>query len=596
MASETPPDTPAKRLTQRERLDMLWSQLKNERSPFDAHWRLIADHLFPTRPRWTVSDKNRGDRRNGNIINASATLALQTLRSGLHAGLTSPARPWMKLATPDPSLTKRRNVAVWLAEVTERMHSVFHLSNIYNALPMLYGDVATFGTGATAILEDPGSPGKPGDLFRAQVYPVGSFALGLDNRGLPTTFMRETSKSVEQIVEEYGGKDGQALERGKEIDWSNISRTVKHLYDKNMILAQVPVRWAVYPNRDYNPRSLRNAMAWKSCHWEVSADAELLLRESGFNEFPVMCPRWIAVPDEPYANDCPGMTALGDTKQLQMMERRKGQAIEKMVNPALVGPLSLSTQKVSLLPGAVTYVDVRDGMQGLKSVHDVNLRVDHLTADAQAVENRINRAFYVDLFLMLTLSNTRGSQPPTAREVDELHEEKMLVLGPVLESMIDELLDPLIDRVFAMMFRAGLIPEPPEELKGVSLTVEYTSILAQAMKMQQVGVLDRMLASTMPMVQIFPEANAAFNPRFVMREYQDSLGLHPEVIRTDEEIDAAMAAQQKQAQAAQDAANAAVAAKAGKDLGTTPFGQSGGTVLDELAGAAQGGSAAPSVM
>ena len=51
------------------------------------------------------------------------------------------------------------------------------------------------------------------------------------------------------------------------------------------------------------------------------------------------------------------------------------------------------------------------------------------------------------------------------------------------ERLNDELLDPLIDRTFAIMLRVGLIPPPPQQLQGQSIKVEYTSILAQAQKL-----------------------------------------------------------------------------------------------------------------
>jgi hypothetical protein len=575
---------PEVQLTKRQRLEKLKGHLWTTRASFDTSWRDIASFLFPTRPRWTVSDRNKGDRRNQAIIDNTATYAMNTLRSGLHAGLTSPARPWMKLTTPDPGLARKPNVASWLQEVTDRMHAIFHMSNIYNALPMGYGDIGVFGTGALGIIDDPGTHGYDGDLIRAQVYPIGSFAVGRDSRGMATTFVRETGKTVESVIQEFGGKDGEPLRHGQEMDRSRFSRQTLRAWDKGDYHDPVTVNWAVYPNQEWD----RNKLGWRnfpfsSCHWEQGSDTGTFLRESGFREFPVLAPRWTSTPDEDYANDCPGMTALGDVKQLQGQQRLKGRAIEKMVNPALVGPLSLQSQKVSLLPGGITYTDVREGMQGLKPVHEVDPKLDAFVMDINEVQRRIDRAFYVDLFLMLSYQ-PRGAQPPTAREVQERHEEKMLVLGPVLESLIDELLDPMVDRVFAMMLRAGLIPDAPPELDGVTLTVEYTSILAQALKMQQVGVLDRFVGTMLPLGDRFPEIMAAMDPRFIARTYQDALGVHPDVLRKDEEIDAAMAAQAQQQQEAVAAQNAQAAAKAAKDLGTTPMGT--GSALDRLAGVA----------
>jgi hypothetical protein len=54
----------------------------------------------------------------------------------------------------------------------------------------------------------------------------------------------------------------------------------------------------------------------------------------------------------------------------------------------------------------------------------------------------------------------------TAREVAERHEEKLLQLGPVMERLQDELLDPLIRRAFGILWRGGYLPEPPKSSGG----------------------------------------------------------------------------------------------------------------------------------
>lgn len=569
-------------ITKRQRYEQRKSALWLERSSFESQWREIATYLFPTRPRFTVTDRNRGDRRNQAILDATATFAANTLRAGMHSGLTSPARPWMKLSVPDPSLAKFPPVQRWLHEITERMHAVFWLSNLYNALPLVYGDMGVFGTAAVGILDDPGSPGKPGDLFRAYAYPVGSYALGLDARGLADTFIRETEKTVGQVVEEYGGENGQPLERGQTPDWSRFSRMVKDAYDRGAYDQTLKVIWIVTPNREYRANALGpEGFLWTSCHYEDGQNGGVFLRESGFHEFPILAPRWFTNVDDIYGTDCPGMMALGDVKQLQMMQRRKGQAIEKMVNPPLVGPMQLRSQKTSLLPGDITYVDAREGQQGLRPIHEVRPDLTHFVMDIQDVQMRINRHFFADLFLMLTYAGgSRGAQPPTAREIEERREEKLTALGPVLESTIDELLDPLVDRVFAMMLRAGLIPDAPQELDGVELTVEYTSILAQAMKMQKVGLLDRFLQTALPMSQAFPGVLDAVDDRKVLREYGDALGVSPDLLRTDDEIEARGAARaQAQAQQAQ-VEQAALEARAAKDLSQTSM--TGDTALAAL--------------
>jgi hypothetical protein len=84
----------------------------------------------------------------------------------------------------------------------------------------------------------------------------------------------------------------------------------------------------------------------------------------------------------------------------------------------------------------------------------------------------VRAAFYADLFLMATqLEEVRS-----ATEIAERREEKLVMLGPVLERLHDDLLEPLIGRVFQIMCRNGYIPPPPfEELDGMKLQPEYVS-------------------------------------------------------------------------------------------------------------------------
>lgn len=526
----------------RERYQALAKKLLTDRSSFDAHWQELGQWLLPRRIRFTASDRNRGDKRNQAIINSTARFSARTLQSGLHAGLTSPARPWMKLTTPDPDLAKMPAVKDWLHDVTQRMLTVFIQANLYNVLPMIYGDMGVFGTAAMSVIED------SRDLFRCYPYPVGSYALGLDARGLVTTFVREYELTVRQVVETFG------LNRDtRMIDWSRISTSVQDLWNRGDYEVGIPLTWLVQPNLYANPKKLgAKFLPWSSCHYENGRDEKGFLRESGFNTFPVLAPRWDLTGEDSYGTDCPGMTALGDIKQLQIMERRKGQAIQKMVDPPLVVPSHLRATGATMLPGGVNYVDVREGMSGARALHEVTLNLEHLGRDIGEVQYRIQRAFYEDLFLMLAHSDqARGSQPVTAREVQERHEEKLLALGPVLERTNDELLDPLVDRVYGMMDAAGLIPPPPDDLDGIKLKVEYISIMHEAQKLVGVIGLDRLMASTVPLFEAYPNMRHKFDEFEIADLYADLLGVPPKVTRATEDAEAIVAEEAEAAKGAQ---------------------------------------------
>jgi hypothetical protein len=106
-------------------------------------------------------------------------------------------------------------------------------------------------------------------------------------------------------------------------------------------------------------------------------------------------------------------------------------------------------------------------MQGLKPIHEVRLEPaapDRTWASAVPDSARVLRGPVPDARAQ---RRTARRAAATAREIDERHEEKLLALGPVLERTNDELLDPIVDRAFALMEAAGLIPPPPRSCDGV---------------------------------------------------------------------------------------------------------------------------------
>jgi len=262
------------------------------------------------------------------------------------------------------------------------------------------------------------------------------------------------------------------------------------------------------------------------------------------------------------------------------MQREKAKALKKIVDPPLVGATELRTQKVSILPGDITYA--RDPASALRAAHEINFNLDHFRLDVGETQFRIQRAFYEDLFLMLARSDSRlGAARPTAREIEERHEEKLLALGPVLERTNDELLNPLIDRIFGIMLLHGLVPPAPDSLQGMALKVEYVSIMAQAQKLVGVAAQDRFVMSVLPLAQIDATVIDRVDTGRVVQNYADQLGIDPRSLRDDETV-AAMAAERQQQQQAIVAAEAAQKMGAGvKALGTTPADQD--SVLSRLA-------------
>jgi hypothetical protein len=590
IAKATPDEK--KPYSKRTMFETVRSQLELERSSFATHWRDLGEYILPRRPRFNTSDTNRGDRRNQKIIDSTATLAARTLRSGMMSGVTSPARPWFRLSPQDTGLEEVGHVKDWLYFVSQRMSTIFTKSNLYNCLPIVYGDIGVFGTGAMSIEEDMDS------VIRCYPFAIGSYSISNNDRLKVDTFFRDFRLTVRQIVEKFA----QLKDSGR-IDWSNCSSFVRDAWDRGQYETWVDLRHTIRPNEEYDPRkALSKFKKYQSVYYEVGTrgqsgggqfvtdgiDQDKFLSEKGYDYFPILCPRWEVTGEDAYGTSCPGMDALGDIKQLQLGEKRAAQAIEKMVNPPMTGPASLRNQKASILPGDITYVDVREGQQGYRPAHEVNLRLGELENKQQQIRGRIQRAFYEDLFLMLAESDRREI---TAREVEERHEEKLLALGPVLEQLNQDLLDPLIDNTFQIMLRQRMIPPPPKELQGMPLRIEYISIMAQAQKLIGIAGIERFHGFIAQAAQVEPSVKDKVNYDQMADIYGDMTSLPPGIVRTDEEVQAVRQQQAQAVQAQQQSEAVAQGAQAAKNLSQADT--SGKNALTELMQQAQAGNMVP---
>jgi len=532
--------------SKREQFNRRLASLKTERASFVEHWRDLSDYILPRQSRFVVTDRNRGDRRNSKIVDNTATLAVRTLSSGMMSGITSPARPWFQLRTPDPALNEFTPVKLWLDLVRTRMTEVFLRSNLYTTLPITYGDLGVFGTNAFAVLED------SDDVIRCYPYPIGSYMIATSYRGNVDTCYREFQMTVAQVVRQFG------------ID--KVSESVKNLYERGNKDAWIDVVHVVEPNDEFDER--RPASKYKrfcSVYYELGDNKDRLLRESGFDDFPLMAPRWALTGEDIYGHS-PAMDALGDIKALQLEQRRKAQAIDKLVNPPMTAPSSLRNQRASLLPGDVTYVDVQQGGQGFAPAYQINPRIQELVLDIQENQGRIRRAFFEDLFLMI--ANDQRSNI-TAREIQERHEEKLLMLGPVLERLNDELLDPLIDRAFNIMIKVGMVPPPPKELQGMDLSVEYISVMARAMKMVGISSIERTMQFAGQMAQANPQVLDKLDFDQALDEYSTMLGVPPSIIKDNKEVAATRAQRAQQQNAAMAMQMAQQGAQSAKTLSET---------------------------
>jgi hypothetical protein len=524
-------------------------ELKKVRQPLEGEWTALAEYIEPTRLRLILGDQKRISR--AKIIDNSGTFALRTLASGMHSGLTSPARPWFRLTTYDPDLKDYAPVKEYLSQVETRLREVFQGSNIYNAFHTGYGDLGQFGQSLGILVDD------DDEFVRMQQLTHGMFWLARDEKGRVTTMYRCFRWSVQRIIGRF-----------EYARVARLSNTIKTAYDTGRYDDTFDVWHAIEPRLSRNPNSIaKQDKPFLSNYWLDSTTERIsdgLLEESGFDENPLVGPAWELAGDDHYGTS-PGMVALGDVKMLQLEQQRKLEAIDKIVRPPMTGPTSMRNNPASLLPGSVTYVDDPTG-KGFRQAMEVNLRLSELGQDIRDTQERIRQAFYADLFLML--SNMEGIQPRNQFEIAERKEEKLLALGPVLENVYNGQLEPVIDRTFAILNRRNELPPPPPDLQGQELKIEYVSMLAQAQKAVATGGIERGMAFAGNLAAVKPDVLDKIDADEAIDVYFDMLGVQPSIVVPDEkvaELRQQRAEQMQQAQQMEAMATMAPAAKAGAE-------------------------------
>lgn len=512
-----------------------WALLRLEAmSKWYQRWRDISRYVNPKRGFFEGFVPNYNAQYDYRlIIDDNPAYYASVYASGMQSGLTNQSERWFRLGIGDPHLEEVDGVKFWLEDTEKVIRDIFERSNIYESFHQTYEELGLFGTGSFGIFEDFQT------VIRCRSYTIGEYYLGTDAAGRVSTFARQFWMTVDQLVEEYG--------------WQNVSDKVQALYNAGNRDQYILIYTICEPNSSRVPSlSDFRGMSWRSVTWEAQAAAEKALRVRGYHEFPFMCPRGRRTTTADVYGTGPGFDSLGNIKMLYRMQKDSLMAINKVADPPVQVDASVEGV-VNMLPGGVTRSSSTVPNAGVKPVYQVNPDIASIEMKIEKTDRKIAARFFVDLFKMMI---DAPDKERTAREIIEKHEEKLFLLGPVIGSVKNDMLDPAIDRTFAIALRAGLIAPPPRIIQGRPLKVEYISMLALAQKMAGVAAIEQESSFVGALSAAYPEARDIFDPDEAVRAHAASIGVPSKIIRSQEQVGQireARAQMQAEAQAKQDA-------------------------------------------
>lgn len=567
--------------TQRDTATAEWAALKSHletrlvalrnwrQSWWTQNWSDLAEFILPRRSIWLTqstggnpspNNMTRGRAINSAIADPTATLATRVCAGGLMSGLASPSRPWFKMV---PAIKKAPIDAAgqdWMDETQDRIYTVLAGSNFYNGFAQECEDLVVFGSGPSIIYED------ERDLIRLYNPAVGEYFLASDSTNRITGLYRLFVMTAAQMIDFFGVDDCPAdvqnawRDKGNQLE---VERLIGHAIEPNFGVGAA------------NAGRVPGNFTWREVYWVYGGQSNTPLSTRGFVDQPFTAARWATQSNDAYGRS-PGMDVLPDVMQLQVMTRRMAEAIEKQVRPPLIGDMSLKNQPSSTLPGHLTYVANLGPGTGMRSIYEVNPDVAAMAANILAIENRIKVGLFNDLFLMLEQA---PNAKMTAYEVAQKLQEKLQVIGPVIEGLLTESLKPKLKRVYSIMRRKGMIDPPPPSMHGMPLDIEFVSMLALAQKASATGGMERLIALVGNMMAVFPTVKDNVDSDAFLREYNDLLGNPGKILLGPEQVSQV---RQQNAQAAQQQQNTAhltalaqaagAAAPAGQVLANTQVG------------------------
>lgn len=528
--------------------------LSNEYATWMPHHEQLAAVFAPRSPRFNYASQDLGWRKDLAIVDDTGVLALRTLTGGMMSGVCTPSRTWFHVRTDNEEVNATHEAKVWLEKVEDKLRTTMLRSNYYQSKHTMFRELGLYGTSCYLILED------EKDDIRCYPEPVGSYYISGDEALRVDFRMRIYSMTARQMVAKFGYK--------------NCSSAVQSYWDSNA--GGLKDQWlqvvhVIHPNTYFatNPKGEAAQYPWVSVYYELSQfnDSTGLLKRSGFYEKPFVAPRW-DVTGEDFYGYSPAMDCLGDCMSLQLLQKRKSQAVDKMIDPPMIASPAMMNQKMSILPGDITFTDTRDGQMGFRPAYELNFNVQACLEDIREHQGRIDEGMFKTLFLMNADSDRRQI---TAEEIRAKQEEKMLILGPVLERLNDEALKPDIFRIFRILERRGKLPPMPEVMKKAKINIEFTSILSQAQKMLSINSIDRFEGFLGRQAAINPAVLDVVNSDEMNREYADLLGVPDKILNDQDTIGAIREDRAKQQALVQQADVAEKMASAGKTLSETPL-------------------------
>lgn len=541
-------------------------------SQFMPTWQSLADYFLPSES--AINTKKLAGTTSGwtdRVFNTTPIHCGQVLSAGQRNWLTPSNETWFDYEPPDflangnndqqETGDEDRDEAIqWLARATEIARRELARSNFYGMMNIDYEQCGIFGTGMVFAEE-----GKKTSLNFRQFKPW-FLAIEEDDEGVVDTVFREFELTTRQAVQQFG--------------LDALGEQVKKAFQNPETLSK---RWKFMhfcgPRED--SKRIKGRMDGPNkpvASVYISLDDNLCVQISGYEEMPYLCSRfksWGAPTCWGYG---PAYLTLPAARQINYVSQYRDALAELKAYPRFYIPDSVEGD-VDLRAGGGTVISTEDLARGAVPKEWMTVGDDNAAEkNMEEKKQELFDAFYVNMFTML---EQLSDKKMTAYEIAQRLAEKLEQFTPVFDRRVTEFLNPLLLRVFGLLFRQGKFGKPPKALlvpvdggKSFALAtpvIAITSRISMALKALQNTAIVNTLSMLQPLAQAGqPEVMDNFDMDALVRKLARNYGMSPDLLASTKLRDSKRQARQQQAAAQQAADLAQRLGGTVKDLGAAP--------------------------
>jgi hypothetical protein len=536
------------------------SALKAKRSTWSNLWQDISNYVMPRKSQITERKTEGIEGFTDEIYDTTAQRANTMLAAGQMSYCTPSQDRWFRYDPPEFIKEAGGHAAkVWFDKCTEIAMRELARSNFYVEVHEFYLDRGAFGT-ALLYCEE----GKRTAL-NFTTLDVGTFSCAEDDEGLVDTVFCEKTMTVRQMAQKFGSeKLGPNVL--KKFDSDNPEDLDCEFTVIHAIFPREDLKEGDEPRADMRDPEKLDAANKRIASIYVCVEDKNVLRNSGYDEMPALVSRFLKWGKQPYGFS-PSIEALPTVRQVNFIEKAMDALAETAAFPRMLIPEGMDGQ-VDMRAAGVTIFDPntpnhKPEVWGTEGRYDIGK--DRVEVKRQM----IREAYHNDLFRMFADLDKQI----TAYEAMQRAAEKLVQFSPTFSRMETEVFNFLLQRMFGILFRAGVFPEPPREVfvpteQGFALAmpeVVYTSRIALAIRALQNRAFLEFVGIIQPLLAIDPSIMDNFDLDKAAKGVAENVALPMEWQRSEEDV-AAMRQQraEKQAQMEQVAMVQGMA-KAGKD-------------------------------